>query len=163
MTKIIAIVAYDDNRVIGLDGDMPWYLPEDLKIFKATTTGFPIIMGRNTWFSLPKRPLPGRKNIVISRNIRVKETDCEWCLVQSPENAIEEVKEYEKAFVIGGAQIYNYMLEHDLIDEMQITHVFGNHEGDTFFPEINKKWSTEVISQHDGFEVLKATKRVEAV
>jgi dihydrofolate reductase len=137
MKKII-IAAVAENRVIGKDGDIPWHFPEDLKHFKQKTTGHSVIMGRKTYFSLPEayRPLPNRKNIVLSRsNPDLPES---VKLANSLEEAWELAREFsEKAFVIGGAGIYSQTLEE--ADKMILTEVHKEYDGDTYFPEWNRE------------------------
>lgn len=130
--------AMDNNRVIGYNNQLPWHLPEDLKFFKRTTMGHPIAMGRKTWDSIG-RPLPGRENIVITRN---PEFTCEGCTVI---NTIDELLEYsrqkdEEIFVIGGAEIFKLILPES--DKLYLTRIYDEFEGDTFFPELNmEEWS----------------------
>lgn len=101
------IVAVGKDGAIGKNGDLIWKISEDLKRFKSLTTGHPVIMGRKTWESLPKKPLPGRKNIILTRN---KDFDAPGALVvNSVEEAIREI-ENETSFIIGGAQVYQAFL-----------------------------------------------------
>lgn len=125
--KIEMILAVAENGVIGYQGDMPWRLPADLKHFKETTMGLPIIMGRLTWASLG-RALPGRLNIVISS----KDLDLPDGVVQvaSPEAALQQV-DGERVMIIGGGQIYKaFEGEADIV---HLTQVHAAPEGDTFF------------------------------
>lgn len=143
MEKII-IVAVSENNVIGKDGDIPWHIPEDLKHFKEKTTENAVIMGRKTFESLPEdyKPLPERKNIVLTRSgLENKYEQVEE--VESLEEAYSEAEEFgEKAFIIGGASIYEQTL--DQADKLVLTRVHEEYNGDTFFPEINKeKWIEE--------------------
>ena len=133
------IVARAENGVIGRDGDMPWRLSEDLKRFKSLTSGKPVIMGRNTWESLPRRPLPKRANIVVSRNTALL-AERAW-QASSIESAIalgramamrDGLDEY---FVIGGATLYEAALPY--ADRLYLTEVMADIEGDTYFPEIS--------------------------
>ena len=122
--KIKAIVAMASNRVIGKDGQLPWKLSEDLKWFKKLTMGCPIVMGRKTMDSLGK-PLPGRRNLVLSRTIEVAPEGFE--LLKS----IEQIStiEAETVFIIGGAEIYHLLFPH--CDEVYLSFVFHPYEGDT--------------------------------
>ena len=143
--KLSLIVARAKNGVIGMDGDMPWQLSEDLKRFKKLTQGKPIIMGRNTWESLPRKPLPKRTNIVLSRqhdfhadgamtatNITLALAMAEAVCVKTGENEIH---------IIGGAHLYKAALPY--ADKLYITEVHAEPEGDTWFPEIEAdKWRT---------------------
>ena len=133
---ISIISAIAKNNVIGKDNDLIWHISEDLKRFKKLTSGCSIIMGRKTYESLPFKPLPNRKNIVISsKKIEFKGS----IVVSSPEEALKLCKEDEEVFICGGASIYSYFL--DEVDKMYITEVHESFEGDTFFPEIDyTKW-----------------------
>jgi dihydrofolate reductase len=130
------VVAYSDNRVIGRDNALPWRLPSDLAHFKRTTMGRPIIMGRNTWESLG-RPLPGRPNLVISRNpdYRAEGATVFGSLAQ----ALGACQEYDKVCIIGGEQLFRLSL--DLAGEIIATEVHAHVEGDTWFPKLDpEKW-----------------------
>ncbi|SHQ82947.1 dihydrofolate reductase DfrA [Mycobacteroides abscessus subsp. abscessus] len=122
--------AMDENRAIGRNNQLPWHLPEDLKYFKRVTMGKPIAMGRKTYDSIG-RPLPGRENIVITRNQGVT---IEGCTV------IHDVKDLlkrddEELFVIGGAEIFKEILP--FADRLYVTEIREEFEADTFFPEYN--------------------------
>ncbi len=146
MTEKIIIVAYDAHRVIGKNGSLPeWRLPADMKNFKELTVGHIVIMGRKTFESFPEkyRPLPGRINIIISRNehyvARPIHEDTYVCI--SYEEAItlaEAFAERQKIFIIGGGEIYLQALTHPEIniDQVIATEVKGSFSGDTFFPKI---------------------------
>lgn len=131
MISIIAAVA--QNGVIGDKNSLLWHISEDMRFFKRTTSGHPVIMGRKTYESLG-RPLPNRENVVISRsNIQI-----EGCkVVGSIEQAIKLFPADEEVFIIGGAQIYSLAL--DIADRMYLTRVYHYYEGDTSFPEWNKE------------------------
>lgn len=132
------IVAMSSNRVIGIHNALPWHLPNDLKYFKQVTMGKPIIMGRNTFESIG-RPLPGRRNIVITRNPDYQAEGID--VVSSLDAAIQLGEDiclidgHEEVMVIGGAQIYELALPQ--ADRLYITHVDANIEGDAFFPEVD--------------------------
>ncbi|MDQ0257626.1 dihydrofolate reductase [Evansella vedderi] len=141
---ISMIAAMGNNNVIGKDGDMPWHLPNDLKYFKKVTTGHPVLMGRKTFESIGK-PLPNRKNYVLTRNKAFAPEGVEVL------HSIGEVRPLldseEEFFVIGGAHLYNDLLP--LADRLYITHIKEDFTGDTFFPEIEQsEW--KVISSEDG-------------
>jgi len=153
VVSLIAAVA--ENSVIGKDNDLIWHIPADLKFFKDTTAGHHVIMGRRNYDSIPDkyRPLPGRTNVIVTRN---KDFKAENCLVfhtlkDAINNAIAEGD--EEPFVIGGGQIYKLSLEEDLVDRMYLSHVHGSFEGDTFFPEFPEEdWnvvSTEKTEADD--------------
>lgn len=142
------IVAVGDNYEIGVKGQLPWHLSEDLKYFKNTTHGYPVIMGRTTYFSLPKHPLPGRQNIVLNLGGEpIPEAMC----VYSFEEAFKAVGQAEKCFVIGGASVYKAALE--FMDTLYITRVHATiPEADVFFPEISPDlWERVSLSEtfHD--------------
>lgn len=138
--KLAMIAAVGPNLELGSGGDLVWHISADLKNFKMLTLGHPVIMGRKTWESLPKRPLPGRLNVVVSRAL----WDFEGAVcVQSPEEAMEACREEEMPFVIGGAQIYEAFLP--LADELYITHVDAvpEKEIDSWMPEYREEWKLE--------------------
>lgn len=142
------IVAIGDRNEIGVKGDLPWHLSEDLKYFKETTKGFPVIMGRTTYFSLPKHPLPGRKNIVLNLGgDPIPEVQC----VYSFEEAYAAASGAEKCFIIGGASVYRAALED--MDTLYITRVHAViPQADVFFPEIKASvWERVSVSttRHD--------------
>lgn len=143
MITIIAAIA--QNSALGLNNDLIWHLPADLKRFKKITTGHHILMGRNTFESIGK-PLPNRTTIIITRNENYTK---EGCLVaNSLEEALKMAQEDEHIFIIGGAQIYKYAIENDLVDALDITQVHNEFEADVFFPEIDKSiW--EVVVKED--------------
>lgn len=127
--SLTLIVAYSTNRAIGRDNALPWKLPGDLAHFKRSTLGHPIIMGRKTWDSLG-RPLPGRSNIVISRNPDFSAAGA--ILAPTLEAAVAACGGVEEAYVIGGAQIYAQALP--LARRVLATEVHADVEGDAFFP-----------------------------
>ncbi len=131
--KISLIVAMANNQVIGLNNTMPWHLSADLKKFKAITMGAPIIMGRKTYQSIG-RPLPGRTNIIISRNVDYHQ---EGCLVfNSLETALKKAAQIsDEAFIIGGSELYKSALP--MATTLYLTQIHHTFKGDTFFPELN--------------------------
>ena len=134
MTEVVIIAAVAKNRVIGKDNQLIWNIPEDMAHFKALTAGHTVIMGRKTWESLPPRfrPLPGRRNIVISRQADYAAPGAE--LADSLENALKLASTAATAFIIGGEQIYAQAMA--LADRLEITEVELEPEGDAWFPEI---------------------------
>ncbi|CAM5211422.1 dihydrofolate reductase [Oligella ureolytica] len=137
MTRINIIVAYSRNNIIGHQGHMPWNIPSDLAYFKETTMGSPIIMGRVTWDSLG-HPLPGRLNIVVSRNSDYNPQGAE--AVTDLKSAVELAKKQapeQDIFIIGGAQIYAQALEEKLVDRVYATEIHDTLEGDASFPELD--------------------------
>ncbi|ALO44844.1 dihydrofolate reductase [Pseudohongiella spirulinae] len=133
--RVALIWAQSQNRVIGRNNALPWHLPEDLKYFKHVTMGKPIIMGRKTWDSIG-RPLPGRTNIVVSRNPEFKADG--GSVVPSLEAALELAENIclinggDEAIVMGGAQIYEMALPY--ADRLYMTQVHADVEGDAWFP-----------------------------
>ena len=131
----ILIAAVSDNNVIGYQNRLPWErIPGDMKHFKETTMGHPVIMGRRTLESI-KRPLEGRENIVLTRNGEFINPGIITC--HSLEEAFDLTSDYEKVFIIGGARVYKEALEKDLVDQMELTWVHRVVPGDSYFPEIN--------------------------
>jgi dihydrofolate reductase len=138
MSTLSLIAAVARNGAIGKDNALLWRLPEDLQFFKRTTLGCPVIMGRKTYDSIG-RPLPGRRNMVVTRNPAWSAPGVETAL--SLEAAIALVADAPKVFVIGGAQLYAQALP--LANELVLTEVNADYEGDTFFPAWNKTAFTE--------------------
>lgn len=140
--EIIAIAAIsEENRALGYEGNLVYQIPGDLKRFKELTSGFPVIMGRKTWESIPEkfRPLPQRTNIVLTSNNSYKANGA--IVVTSPEEALNKSQEFEKVFIIGGAQIYSLFLPKT--DSLYLTIVKEEREADTFFPEFGKEFELE--------------------
>lgn len=129
--EIILIAAMAANRVIGREGKIPWHLPEELRYFKATTMGHPLVMGRRTWDSIG-RPLPGRRSIVITRNPHFSAPGAERAA--SIDEALERCRDAEKIFVIGGAEIFAASLPRAYT--ILLTVINRDIPGDTFFPPI---------------------------
>lgn len=130
---IIAAVA-EKNRVIGLDQDLPWHIPEDLKRFKRLTTGHPLVMGRRTFESVVHQfggPLPNRRNIVVSASGKLM-NHSQVEVAATLEDALEAASSNEVVFIGGGATIYEQMLGR--ADRLELTLVEGDYEGDTYFP-----------------------------
>lgn len=159
--EIILVAAVAENRVIGVDGEMPWHLPEDLAHFKETTMGHPVIMGRRTYESIESTlggPLPGRTNVVLSRsNPEVPE---EVYVVESIDEAISIVSDMgvDRCFVVGGATIYEQFLP--FADRLVLTELEASYEGDTFFPEFDRtRWSIDSRDDRDGFAFVEYVRR----
>lgn len=134
--KIKMIAAHDLSKNIGIDNKLPWHLPEDLKHFKNYTTGQIIVMGTNTFKSLGKA-LPSRRNVVISRSLN-HESDYNTKDIEffySIEAMLDMLNDEKEIIIIGGASIYEQFLNLNIIDELVITEVIGEYEGDTKFPE----------------------------
>lgn len=133
------VVAYSDNRVIGKDNTLPWRLPSDLAHFKRVTMGQPIIMGRKTWESLG-RPLPGRPNLVISRNDSFAADGAD--VYSSLETALNACQDAERVCIIGGEQLFRLGLSH--AQEVIATEVHADIDGDTWFPALDSEQWIEV-------------------
>lgn len=132
MITIIAAIA--KNNALGKDNDLIWHLPEDLKRFKKLTSGHHILMGRNTFESIGK-PLPNRTSVIITRNKHYYKDGC--LIAHSLEEALELASKDEEIFILGGAQIYDYALQKDVADALEITLVHKEFDADVFFPEID--------------------------
>ena len=137
--RLSLIAALAQNRVIGIENRLPWKLPEDLAHFKALTLGNPILMGRKTFESLG-RPLPGRRNIVITRNADYQPTGCE--VATSIPEAIALCEVAEEIFFIGGAELYKQVLP--LVDRLYLTEVQIEARGDAWFPEFDRALFAEI-------------------
>lgn len=135
--RVTIVVAIAENGVIGREGGLPWRLATDMKRFRETTMGKPVIMGRKTWEGLPKRPLPGRRNIVVTRDrgFRAEDADIAFSLEQALELA--RAGGAEEACVLGGGEIYAQALP--LADQLDVTHVLAELDGDTRFPPIDPR------------------------
>jgi len=141
VTLIAAVAA---NGVIGRDNKLPWRLPDDLKHFKALTMGRPMIMGRKTWESLPGR-LPGRPHIVVTRNGDYRAEGA--AVVDSLNAAIDAAGAVDEVFVIGGAQLYGQALA--IADQLQLTEIAADFEGDTHFPHYDRSlWKETARQEH---------------
>ena len=139
---ISIIAAMDENRLIGSNNDLPWHLPADLQRVKQLTTGHAIILGRKNYESIG-RPLPNRKNIVITTN---PDYEAPGCIVVNSIDAAIDAAEGEDIYIFGGARIYEQMF--DLAERMYLTLIHATFEGDTWFPEY-KPDDWEVIEQQD--------------
>lgn len=142
---ISIIVAVAKGGVIGGDNSLLWHIPEDLKRFKAITTGHPVIMGRKTWESLG-RPLPGRHNVVITRDMSYAADGA--TVVHSLDEAVSLFPQKEEVFIIGGGEIYRQAMP--LADRLYITYVCAEYEGDTVFPEVDEAcWEVVLRERHE--------------
>lgn len=140
--KISLIVAMASNRAIGINGQMPWHLSADLKRFKKITMGSPVIMGRKT-FEAIGRPLPGRANIIVSRNRNYRQAGCQVCTDIAEALALHADK--DEVFVIGGASLYQACLPN--ADLLYLTVIDKAFAGDTYFPEIQSQHWRELERQ----------------
>lgn len=135
--RLSIVVAIARNRAIGKENKLLWHLSDDLKRFKALTSGHTIVMGRKTYESLPKRPLPDRYHIVLSTSVRMKEENVRP--VASLQEALAALPGDEEAFVIGGGQIYRMFLPY--CQKAYVTEIRADFEADTFFPELSpEEW-----------------------
>ncbi len=144
--KLAIIVAMARNRVIGNKNQLPWHLPEDLKHFKQTTMGHTIVMGRKTYESIG-RPLPGRNNIVLTRN---QEFQAQGVSIIHNLNEIlhaKDIAENEEIFIIGGAQLYTKALPHT--ETLYLTLIDRDFAGDTHFPEIDLHNDFKIIEESE--------------
>ncbi len=147
--SISIIVAKSENSCIGNAGDLPWHLPADLKHFKETTDGKTVVMGRKTFESIVSmlgKPLPNRKNIIVTRNTGYKPEGAKVA------HSLQEVlRENKDVFVIGGAEIYKQALR--FADKLYITNVHTHIDGDAFFPDINEnEWEVTKSETHESDE-----------
>lgn len=148
---ISLMVAHDPNRVMGVNNDLPWHIPEDLNYFKETTMGKAMIMGRKTYESIG-RPLPGRLSIVITRDASYTAVEG-VVIVHTLQEAIKQAQAYaEEAMIIGGAEIFDLSMK--LADRLYITEIHEEFAGDTFFPTYEEGWQlvseTEVMTSKTG-------------
>ncbi len=144
--KTTLVVAIAENGVIGRDGGLPWRLSTDMRRFKETTMGKPVVMGRKTWESFPRQPLPGRHNIVITRDRGYSAEGA--TVVASLDEALAAARRdgADEACIIGGGEIYAQSLP--VADRLDVTHVLATIEGDTRFPPISPE-SWHVVSSED--------------
>ena len=149
---MIAIAAMSLNRVIGVDGRIPWHISGDLKFFKRTTLGHIIVMGRKTYDSLGK-PLPGRENWVVSR-----EADIAGVTILRSFDAITEPTDGRQLYIIGGAQLYAALLPR--CTELLLTRINREVEGDTFFPEFENSFDAgEILESGENYEIRRHRKK----
>ena len=150
MTRVTLLAALGRNRVIGRGGGMPWHLPEDLRHFKATTLGHPLVMGRKTFESIG-RVLPGRRTIVITRQPGWHHADVE--VAHSFTDALTLAGPADEVFVVGGGEIYAEAMP--WAQRMVLTEVDASPDVDTWFPEwVADDWREVDRLEHDGFSVV---------
>lgn len=143
MSLISLVVAVSRNGVIGQAGGLPWHISSDLKLFKTITLGKPVIMGRKTWDSLPRKPLPGRVNIVITRQAGFVAEGAH--VVANAADALARAGAVAEIAIIGGGEIYHVFLP--LADRVYLTEVDLQVEGDTYFPKLSPEQWTETKSE----------------
>jgi dihydrofolate reductase len=140
MKPISIIVAIASNYAIGKDNDLLWHISDDLKRFKRITSGKTVVMGKNTFYSLPFRPLPNRRNIVLTDTAGEQIEGCE--MAYSIEQAIDLMDAESENFIMGGGSIYRQFM--DIADKLYITRVHQDFDADTFFPNIDENiWKLE--------------------
>lgn len=145
--RFTGVVAMAADRAIGLNGTMPWHLSDDLKLFKRLTMGHPILMGRKTWESLG-RPLPGRQNIVLTRDTEFAAEGA--VVIHDPAELGGMELQSDEVMVIGGAQIYALMLPQ--LSALHVSEVQGSFEADTYFPEFSSYFSRRTeLEPYTGF------------
>lgn len=151
--KLSIIAAHDPNLVIGSEGGLPWHYSEDLKFFKKTTVNSPILMGRGVFEEINEKPLPGRKNVVLSRSKSYDHVPT----FKTIDDALDFLSDEEQVFVIGGGEIYKQTM--DRVDELIITQIKEKYEGDTYFPEyrdeIGQTWKEVWREDHEEFSFVK--------
>jgi dihydrofolate reductase len=143
--RISYVVAMDENRLIGRDNDLPWRLPDDMRWFREQTMGKPCVMGRKTYDSLPERfrPLPGRLNIVITRNREYEAPGA--VVVHSVDEALRAAGDAPEIIIVGGAELFRALLPR--VDRFYLTQIHGAAEGDVFFPNHDPAEWREVYRQ----------------
>jgi dihydrofolate reductase len=166
--KIAAVVAMDESRVIGINGALPWRLPADMAHFRALTTGNVVVMGRKTWDSLPPafRPLPGRTNVVVSRTPSQLDLPEGVLRAASPEAGVAmacevAAKNCTSIWIIGGAELYRSLLPR--CDEVHVTVVAGQHEGDAWLPAFESDFVHTSERSGDGCTFHVYTRKAEAL
>lgn len=159
--SLIIIAAFNHNRVIGKNGKIPWHIPEDLKRFKALTTGHTVLMGRKTYESIGT-PLPHRRNIIVTRNhaftsvTGASDTIPPAEIFHSIDSALTAVHNDEKVFIIGGGEIFRQLI--GKADELQLSIIDNTETGDVTFPEyehlIGTSFQNTVMERHSGYSFL---------
>ncbi|HSZ74629.1 MAG TPA: dihydrofolate reductase [Rhizomicrobium sp.] len=141
------VLAMAENGVIGKDGALPWRIPEDMRHFKSLTMGKPCIMGRKTWDSLPKKPLPGRDNVVVTRDRNFRGADAH--IAHSFDEAIAQTGNADEIMVIGGTEIYAAALPH--AHRIYLTEIHAAFDGDAIMPPFDEKiWQETAREMHAG-------------
>lgn len=148
--NITLVVAASDNHVIGKDNQLLWHLPKDMRFFKNTTWGLPILMGRKTFESLGSKILPGRLNLILSNQKNIKTNGATLVHSITEAIAIAEQQDYKQLMVIGGGQIYELAMP--LATTIMLTRVHANIEGDAFFPVLNNDWVLKEATKYPSDE-----------
>lgn len=146
--KVTMVVAASTNNVIGRQGSLPWRLPEDMQRFRRLTMGKPVVMGRRTFEAIGKA-LPGRRNVIISRQPGLRIEGCE--VAMSPEAALSLARDAAEVMIIGGGHIYRALLPQ--ADRIEMTRVHVHVDGDTFFPQLSAdEWEVTSAEEHPADE-----------
>ena len=134
------VVAASENNAIGNNNQLLWHLPNDMKFFKNTTWGMPVIMGRKTFESMGAKPLPGRFNIIVTRKNDIQSAGGQIRVAGSVDQALQIAAETDckEAFIIGGGELYREFMPR--VDKIYLTRVHAHLDGDTFFPELDSSW-----------------------
>ncbi|GIU68762.1 MAG: dihydrofolate reductase [Candidatus Pacearchaeota archaeon] len=160
MKEVIIIAAVANNNVIGHEGKIPWNIKEDLKRFRQLTLGYPVIMGRKTYESIPEknRPLEGRINIVVSRTLE-RDFSGNPIIVNSLYEAVRKAKSISNVvYIAGGGEIYKQSM--DLANKLEITRIYKDFFGDVFFPEIDERlWEIIKIERHNDYSFITYKRR----
>jgi dihydrofolate reductase len=158
MIKII--VAYDQDRGIAKAGQIPWYYPSDMQFFKQITLGNSIIMGRKTWESLPRKPLPGRFNIILTRNIDNFST-INYVLAKNIVDAIGKAAIWnanKDIYIIGGRMVYKEFLDKNLVNTVVATEIKSRYKCDMYFPCLSDQWQSKIILISNEYNIIEYTR-----
>lgn len=145
MSEIVLVVAIADNGVIGKNGALPWHISDDMKRFKALTMGHTVVMGRKTWDSLPRKPLPGRKNVVVTRDVGWRAPGAIPATLPSVDLS-HITADGETVMVIGGGEIYRYFLP--MATRIELTEVHQAFDGDAKFEFDRSGWTETARESH---------------
>ncbi|TRZ82143.1 MAG: dihydrofolate reductase [Sediminibacterium sp.] len=148
--NITLVVAASENNAIGLNNQLLWHLPKDMRFFKNTTWGMPILMGRKTFESMGSKPLNGRLNIIITRNKNWVNEDVTVLHTMEEATALADKFSYKELLVIGGGEIYEMALP--IAQKIWLTRVHTTIEGDVYFPQLNAEWEMVSSTQNDADE-----------
>ncbi len=149
---ISMIAAHDPDLVIGIEGKLPWHIPEDLAHFKSRTENYPVVMGRGVFEELGEKPLPDRRNVVLSRSKTYEHVE----ICRSKEEVLRLLDDEKKIYIIGGEQIYRIF--YPICTRLELTVIYERYSGDTFFPEyrndIGKLWKEVFRKDADGLSFV---------
>lgn len=154
--RILGIGACDERGVLGKNGKLPWHYPEDLKHFYNTTADFPLVMGRNTFLSMPSHYFMKRVSIIFTHSPHQFDRSANLIFVTSLAEFLSIDKQFNELYVIGGAQIYNLFLKENLIQEFILTRIKKSYEGDVFFPlSLLSNWPSLKEHETDAFSIYR--------